>query len=573
MLDPIIEPGTPAITSPSGARFGAGRSVEIVVKRFRNVARLACLGLPLFAGACGIYLHDADLASSTSKVAEDSKAAAEAMASALKAERDAFATHIEVEARAVTENERSRRDVAIAGLIVVENNSRPEFDCVGATVVNGKWAFASRLRRRGECRMHAIAGVGGIGHGRWTEQALAIEQSRSMLNTTKNKLGLIAAEFEAASGEKFTGCSVLAEMPGPETGTPAANFYLKLGRICEAIARLESGADEQVTAVDELKAAATKGSELFRLVTWRNTLGEQREEVAQDKKNAEIALAAAKQDVDEASRKPEAEAELRVALKKLDDLVSLADKVVGSAAGAVGGTVKLGQVLAAVEFRETNLRELLISLANPAETGNAGASQPGQVLQRQIVGLVVNLQALSETVGPNAKTPSIAELTVALAQQESLAAARRTELQALEHRLYLLDLQIEALVQEYGLLDQALVAVEKLEDLARCNAADFDILFSTCDKQSQRHASRALLAYGQALTKGQAGGRMASVRESQVLRDRLLRVAEANAATRLQIVTLATDEMAAYGAGGVKTETILEFLKTVGLGFIAAGVN
>lgn len=666
--------------APSGARGW---------QRLRRAAALPCAGLSLLLAGCGVYLHDPELAKSTAKLADDSKQAAAALHAALKGERDNYAAYVETEMKAIGAYERSRRDLAVANLMLINDGQTTGMSCDAAPGADGL-TFRGRLQSWTTCRQLAIAGVARLRHGKWSEQELKDLRLVETLASVRSNVEVRAAGYERITGSSFPGCR---DFPvTPPAGTPADHLaiYETLAGACDQVAALENAVDKRTPAVaafkravhdyrlaggtvvetcagvpgalpptasadlaaahakvvaacaaiaaidaerpsyqkkaDELASAAKEyrdrggrfvdcaglqsstagraspaqaearrkledacgklGTGEAQLMTGRTSVAFL-ESIASDKSelgklrsshvklrqqvdavDAERTAVGAELDklkkrLEAARAKTDNAAAVTAAFEALAKRLELADSIASGVSAP-----SLGERLAKIEFRQANLRDVLVALAAPAKDGTDEAKAASQVFARKLAGVLTGLQDLA-VLSDDSRAPSVAALTVAYAQQNGLAGAIRAELGALEQRLRLADVGGEALAREYGMLDQVLTALDRM---AGCNAADFDTLWRQCPAD-RRTATRALLVFAESMAVGRASSRMANVRDTQVQRERGLRVAEENAATRLQIITLATDEMAAYGAGGVQVETLLNFLQAVGVGFIAKGVN
>jgi len=82
-----------------------------------------------------------------------------------------------------------------------------------------------------------------------------------------------------------------------------------------------------------------------------------------------------------------------------------------------------------------------------------------------------------------------------------------------------------------------------------------------------------LVAYNLSWASGRTAARLDDRRLTQQITWQQLRSAQEITIARVNIQTLALGEIAAFGQGGVKPETIAAFLQALSVGAVAAGVN
>ena len=102
------------------------------------------------------------------------------------------------------------------------------------------------------------------------------------------------------------------------------------------------------------------------------------------------------------------------------------------------------------------------------------------------------------------------------------------------------------------------------EYVERCNGSR--------NKGARVAAARALIAFDHAaVARGNAN--TAALHSSGLTQQLAVEKSRANAKAWFDVLKPAVDELAAYGEGGIKQETIVSLLQAVGLGAIAKGVN
>jgi hypothetical protein len=254
--------------------------------------------------------------------------------------------------------------------------------------------------------------------------------------------------------------------------------------------------------------------------------------------------------------------------EKLDGLKNKLDEIDRLAGALTGSDASLGNALAAIQFRKTNLRDVLAASTGQTATGAASDAK------RAIVGVVVGVIKVAK----DDDAPSVPALSIALAYQDGLEKASNARLDTLTQRKELLENQENALLRELELLVTARKAiVDAGNDLSSgsCMPRGFVEVFQTagCPAVARAMGARALTAYYLSWALGRTAARFADRRVTQLIGWQNLRASQEAAVARSNIQLIALKELAAYGQGGIKPETIAAFLQAFGIAAIAKGVN
>ena len=514
----------------------------------RNVTRwIFCLAGSALGTGCGVYLHDDNLQKQTDALLATYKTAD--VAGAVKASIAAQLDLDKLELQAVVDNDTAERDRAIADLIA----SYP---------VYGTGLAIARLDKRVSDRIAELVGnADRIEFAAWQGMHEKRIQDEALVDAMRRALVWLQRRYAAAGGKDFTSCDTFAGAgSGADADLVTAGRQLKAQ--CGILQALTQPTDAMKRALDKVFAADGEIGRAHRdlLATTEQIVG-----VTQAREEALKALGDAQDALKGAGAGTRIDADVEKKLKELSDALSKVD----TAAGALGGgDASLGNALAAIQFRKTNLRDVLA-----ASTGE-GATGPTTDVKRAIVGVVAGVITLSET----RKAPSVPALSIALAYQDGLEKAAYARLDALTQRRALLSDQENALVHELELLAVARQAIADSKDglsSGACSPRGFVDVFqnASCPGASRAAGARALTAYYLSWASGRTAARLADRKITHLITWQGLRTSQEAAVARVNIQSIALNQLAAYGQGGIKPETIAAFLQAFGIAAIAKGVN
>ena len=534
------------------------RTIAMLVSKFAWLGwhQLVCfslVGATCLLGGCAIYLHDGDLQKQTANALDGYKSAD--VMGAIKAALDSQSQLDKNDIQAVLDNETAERERAVAELITSYPRSDPP-------------QAINRLRKRIDSRLAELTGGTSIDPKDWNNlTAMRIEVATSGDDLQRQLQAKVRA-FKAAGGKGFTTCDAFA-IPLSPTDANQQNAARRLKAECDIVKLSE----------DQLSYLRGPGNSLLQSVksgsifTVRQQVSEVTDQIKAETNARNDALAALDQTRDQLKRDGKDPAaidnDVRAKLQKLDDVLTKLDKD----AGMIGeGNFSPGRALAAIQFRKTNLRDIIAESGKSAASGtpsNTDATQGG----RAVVGVIAGIIKLRDTSDGAAKAPSMAALSVALAFQDGLEKTVQAQFDALTQKKTLLQDQQDALLREVELLAAAKDAVSLL-DPNSCGVHGFGELFVNAGCAAGRPAAaRALSAYNLSWASGRTPARIADRKISQIIVWEQLRVSQEAAAARANIQSIALTELAAYGDGGVKADTIAAFLQALGVGAVAYRVK
>ena len=358
-----------------------------------------CFGSCALCAGCGAYLHDEGLQKQTDALLETYKTAN--VAGAMKA---AIAAQLELdkaELQAVLDNETAERDRAVADLIA----SYPLY--------NSDLAI-TRLRKRVDDRIGELT-VAAVDDA-WLGMHEKLIGDATLVNDMRRTVLVAQRRYVAAGGTNFVSCDTFGGADGVPEALQAPAEQLK--DRCDLLAMLTKPTGNGQTALETVVAsegeikdvhAALKGS-----IADVKVVTEARDKALKDLRTAQKELKDATRD--------DTSIDTQVT-EKLDGLKNKLDKIDGLAGALPGSGASLGNALAAIQFRKTNLRDVLA--ASTGETATGAASDA----KRAIVGVVAGV---IEVVTDD--TPSVPDLSIALASQDGFEKVHNASLDALTQR-------------------------------------------------------------------------------------------------------------------------------------------
>jgi len=370
----------------------------------------------------------------------------------------------------------------------------------------------------------------------------------------------VVRTYREAGHTDFADCETFLIAHGGAAGADPAQPVVEQCRLIDdanapgaafaaAVAAVEAGGGELTDVARRLKAAKAAADS---------------EEKA--RKAAAAQLKAAKAELDAAKKAPDAKAVVEARLKDLETLLGQIDQ----RAGLIGdGAFKPGEALAAIEFRKTNLREVIAATGSDADT-------PAAQLNRNIAGVIAGVVRYSLA----GTTPSQATLTLALAHQTGLEAIAAAKLDSYKLQAKLLGEQREALLREIEYLALAQAALESMPAATHCGQRPLSAVSlaevmrePACPRDVRQAAARAVSAFNMAWASGRTPARIREAQISQEDYARKLRVTDQVVRARYQMQQAALEELAAAGASGIKPGEIAALLQAIGIQAIAYGVN
>lgn len=418
----------------------------------------------------------------------------------------------------------------------------------------------ARLQKLVTSRLDWIAGQATISPQVWVDRREKLVLVNTAADPQERVLKTLVRTYEQEGGHDFVDCASFAEAHAD--GSPAP-FAGRIINQCIIIASANAPDAAFSSAVTALEKGGGEFQEITRQRDDAKTLAG-KEETA--RKTAATDLKAAKAALDEAKKAPDAKAQVVEEMKKLDALLTEIDQ----RAGLVGnGALAPGAALAAIEFRKTNLRDVLAANGSDEDT-------PAAKMNRDIVGAIAGVRKYRAA----GAAPSQAALTIALAHQTGLEAVAGAKLYSLKLQARLLSEQREALLREVEYLALARAALAAIPGSAQCNRRPLaDVALAElvrnprCPLDVRQSAARAISAYNMSWASGRTPARVRDAQVSQEIYWRKLRVTDQVVRARYQVQQTALEELAAAGASGVKPAEIAAFLQAIGIQAIAIGVN
>lgn len=510
--------------------------------RSRALGAAACAAMLLAPAAAGAQmLHDAQLEKATADLLAAHKAAD--VPGAMQKTLDQQAALDREELAGLRKADAANHERALSELL----SSDPQF------------LGTKRLNDLIDSRVQWLAPGATFDPRVWEARREKVVLVDVVTDALRHNLAAAVRDYEQNGGHDFTDCAAFETHRGDDPSSRAMTIL----RQCDLIQKSEvpkPGLDNAVTA---LEAAGGEFTAVTRqLNEAKRKVGEQ--ETA--RKAAKVELDAAKQALEDAKAAPDAQARVEEKLKALDDLLARLD----GQAGLVGDRALVpGQALALIEFRKTNLRDVVAATGSTADTEAAK-------INRSIVGVIAGIIKFNEA----GRTPSQAALSIALAHQTGLEGAIAVQLESLKTEVTLLQEQREALLREIEYLALARSSLAAIPanttcgrlSMARVALADL-VRSDACPRVVRQTAARALSAYSMSWASGRTPAVVADARITQEIYWRKLRVTNQVVRARYEVQQVAMQELAAAGAAGVKPSEIAEFLSAIGVTAIAIGVN
>lgn len=508
----------------------------------------------LFLAGCGVYLHDDNLQKQTDTVLSTYKSAD--IVGAMKSALDAQAQLDKTELQSVADEGSADRERAVADLISPYPAPR----------VPPELQFAiNRLNFRVNDRITDLVGNESLNPKDWTDLHEKIVGTTSLANDLQRQLIAQQLAYVAAGGTNFTSCSSFSGPDGlPAEALQSAARHLKSQ--CDLVTSANQSLGRLQTPLNDVFKA---NGEIALVHTQLGAIDAQITAQTKSKTDALKKLQDAQQLVKNATKDPNATTtDVSNQLKNLAAVL----KGVDSASGLLGDkTFSPGTALAAIQFRTTNLRDVLA--ASGSSNGSTTGS-PASDTNRAIVGVIAGLIQVSDTSNP----PSVPALSVALAYQDGLEKAVQAQLDALTQKKSLLQDEQDSLLRELEFLAVAKIAGQTATrplTSKSCKPLGFADVFPNayCTSAGRAAAARALVAYNLSWASGRTAAQLDDRRVTQQITWERLRSAQEAAIARVNIQTIALTEVDAFGQGGIKPETIAAFIQAIAVTAIAIGVN
>ncbi len=400
----------------------------------------------------------------------------------------------------------------------------------------------------------------------WTDRLVALELLRTQHAGNTRILNLMARMYRDAGGKAFTKCQQDLQLHAPREDAKLVAAADALKQSCDAWLPIAEMLDMHIKDFDQRVCKSNPGSMLaetcqkIEVVDMRIAADE--DEAVTTKEGLEKAKEALAKEMEAGT----SEERISEKLEEFKAVLGRADQLVAD----LGVTdFKPSAALAAIEFRETNLCDVLLAGVGSSCSGGK-LNEKAKQINESVIGLI---SGLSKVVGPPPKTDA---LSIALTYQSGLQGAVQASLEGRRAQRALLQAWQNALVQEVEYLVQARRQLDN---------PDARIITDACSENTLSAAPRAknckervslanaLTAYNLSWADGRTAARIANTRITMRITMTDLRVALAAAASRDSMLTTALTGLDAFGQGGVTTQTIAELLEALGVAAIAYGVN
>jgi hypothetical protein len=510
----------------------------------KTVLYLMCLAVAALSG-CSVYLHDERLQKQTTAAIAAYKAAN--VSEAIKATIDAQAAFDKRMLESVVAEETALRDQELAELLT-----------------NGT---AKSLDDKITARLKSLGGDGFVFGDDWTNGLLARDLARVPLGNQSRLVAVQARRYKELGGTGFESCEKPFALPAAASAA-LATAHRQLVASCVIRGTFAATA---TTAQQSLQSRVCGGgdgsllqdtcSELSRI---DNAIQDDQAAVATVKK----AFADAKKKAENAARQATIDERVTAVLTVLSEDIAKADELVGRFGSA---SFKPSAALAAIEFRKTNLCDVLAAGANASCSGDTAPSDAAKDINKAIVAVIAGFTKISGRGVPDTEA-----LSMALAYQTGLHEAAQKSLEGWSSRRALVESQQNALIREVEYLLHARVAMNGVSGALgakECAQTGFAAVVAKKDCKAGKGIAQAMNAYSLAWAEGRTAARIAYTRESMLITTTNLRIAQANAKARDAVLNTALVQLDAFGQGGVSPHTIAEFLQAIGVGAIANGVN
>jgi len=493
------------------------------------------------AGGCSTYLHDDALQAKTDALVSNYSGAK--LADAVNAIATAQQARDDAAIKVATTRASAERDARLAGLML-GTGDRTSLALLADYVQSRKIELAGQFRID-----PAIS---------YSRKLDARVMQRATLASLQAEAAHLSASYSALGGKGFSDCDTFRAPVDPRPDVKILADRLTL--LCLDVNKAQSGvrqADADLTV---------PGGQIGLAHQWaKETLAL----INRERDNEAIAtksLNDAKRQVDAAAAdaSPDAGARFVAALGDLGKTLGEVDEAAG-----LFGAKSPGAALASVKFRNTNLCDLISAEAGTSCDGGTPTANAKQVT----AGIANVITGAQDAMAP----PAPGTMSLMLAYQNTVGNLARTRLDALQLRLALLDDEETHLLIELGQLQ----IVEKEIDTARkagapdacLNAGFADALTqheADCPPAYRRAVARALVALTASLSRGKAVASIDQLKVAQLDYRVNLQLAQQVASARTSALTTAINEIGAYGQGGLKADTVAQFLQAFGIAAIAA---
>lgn len=548
------------------------RGVRTLIHAVLSSAALASLVLTL---GCSAYLHDDNVQKETGDalVTYKSVDVLNAVAAVVKSQADLDRKYLS----AATAQQEAEREKEIVLLLAGTDNSRGVVSANRIPVDQG-------LKSRVNARIKMLAGepFSDADLARLETYPIAIEKARNQLRTASDNVAVFAARYSAVGGRDFASCGVFAV---PKGGTRAQlKAAHELQSACGMERRSQHGLQTILGLMMKPGCSATGGA----LTAVCKKLTARWAQVKVDQvAAAKIAkqLAAAKAAFKKATANSTGlDHNVTAALVALNASIKKADQVVG---GVGGKRYEPGAALAAIQFRKTNICDVIAASAKVTCSGSGASGKSATNVETAMVGIIAGVGDLANPL----PSSSSSALQIALAYQTGLENGAKARLTGLRDAVSLLESEEATMAHELTLLSRAkaeLGAYAVAEKLGACSGRSAQWLNSEHSTSRRTFSTkviykggctaaedlgRALLDFNRSWTEGRIPERVDEIKLEQESRKIDLQVAQANAVAWDGAIKAAMTQLNAFGQGGVAPEAIANFLKLAGLAVIARGVN
>lgn len=491
---------------------GAPRQTEPRRSRLRKFL-LPLAALTLTSG-CGAYLHNPSRATATADLKS-------------RAERLTAPAYFEAQEKNLSDLAQ-REDLALAELLTASRDYRLLNVMRPSTAASERISRESRLNRLLAADLGSSYGSQYLTSGRikaLTTSAFIRATALREIEFKRERVATTASQYKSSGGTLPTNCQSVLANPNPTHGDPNLDRrYSRLLQACNAVA-----ADE--IRLGDCALGATAG-DLSTVCIQAANLQDDPLAVTRRKQ-----LTAAEKALREAMKasKPSAEAD---AIKEANQLIQEAEKLPSDEG--------LKSILTQVEklFGEslgTTLREI-----------NADAGTTASEVSEPLAAALTAIGAAYQYRDARRVKPM------------ETASALLIGIAKIRHDLNILDIDIAARRADREIVFQQAEALRRqLYYLAQAQK-------SLCDGEHQCAVTSNKLAFSEALSfyvrsqnVGRAPYEILSFRRLQLKRATALKHAKATEADYRSLIQPAIDQLAAFGAGGVKAETIANFLSSL----------
>lgn len=400
----------------------------------------------------------------------------------------------------------------------------------------------------------------------WTDRLVALDLLRTQHAGNTRIVNLMARLYRDAGGTEFKKCDQDWKRPASGDDAKLVAAAGALEQACGALLPIAKKLDEHIKDFDQRVCKSNPGSMLADAC---QQIEDADKSIAADEEDAETA----KRNLETAKKALASEIEAGTTgdriKEKLEAFKAELDRVDQLVAELGVSNFKPSAALAAIEFRETNLCDVLLAgVGTSCSGGKVDAN--AKKINESVIGLI---SGLSQVVGPPPKTDA---LSIALTYQSGLQGAVQASLEGRRAQRVLLQTWQNALVQEVEYLVQARSQIDN-PDAKLIKTACSENTLSAAPRARNCHnrvaLANALTAYNLSWADGRTAARIAYTRITMRITLTNLRVAQATAASRDSMLTTALAGLDAFGQGGVSTQTIAELLQALGIAAVAYGVN